>query len=112
MWVESVYYEDSPAGLTILITQFGNDDSETSRVFTSYWAYVTSGPDLMTIQPELQVGTGDGVPMKVPIGGIAVGQCCSRGSGAVVARSLLLMLSLSLTFLLPHDLGIHGTARF
>ena len=69
MWDESVYYEDSLSGLTILITQLGTDDSETSRVVTSYWAYVTSGSGLITSRPEIQVGTGNGIPLDIPLGG-------------------------------------------
>ena len=40
----------------------------------SYWVGVTSAPGIMTSRPELQVDTGDGVPVDVPL---------SRGEAAL-----------------------------
>ena len=39
--------------------QLGNDDSEISRVITSYWIHIMDGPGIMTNRPELQGDTDD-----------------------------------------------------
>ena len=72
----------------------------------SYWVYVTSGPGLMTIRPELQVGTGNVSRWKFLL--VAAGQCRSAGNSTVVARLSLLILALSLTSLRPHNYCILG----
>ena len=68
--------------LIILITQLGNNGFETKRNITNYWVYVKSDPGPITSHSKLQVGTGNGIPVDVPLGsGKAVSQrpkwsCC------------------------------------
>ena len=58
----------------------------------------------MNSRPEIQVGTGNGVPVdnwRFLL--VAAGQCRSAGGGAVVTRSLSLMLSFSPTSIISNN---------